>query len=104
MPKTLELIDSKSRLITAIAALFAGFAAAAGAVISAMPAEAQLSPAQSEKLTAIDKKVDYIVVLAQENKDRLDARSSFMNCTTRTIDQLVDKTGVKTRCMLEMAQ
>lgn len=101
--KAIEWFDAHSRRITAV---FSAMSAVGMVVVGYLAAQPQPAELPKEQLDAISKAIERserAIVLAQLNQSQLESRKQdFIPCVLRTMDRLLDETGVKPTCPLVM--
>lgn len=106
--RTLEIIEAKSKLVTAIGTSLAALLAGTAAFFSALPSQAQLPQTQMDVITNASKNAVNALALAESNRVRLAAveqtakqRRPILGCTVRSLDTLFrEHPGISRPCSL----
>ncbi|MDZ7588226.1 MAG: hypothetical protein U5J78_03365 [Parasphingorhabdus sp.] len=101
----IALIEAHAKLLTAIGVFLAALFSGGSLLVSAQPVEAHLSEKQAEMLAHAVRDSRIAIAQAERANRRLDDRGqNFIPCVLRTMDKLVDATGVRAACPLDMPE
>ena len=100
---TVEWFDAHSRRITALFSAASAIGMVVVGYLAAMPQPAELPKEQLDAISQAIAKSDRAIFLAELNQQQLDSRKQdFIPCVLRTMDRLLDETGVRPTCPLVM--
>lgn len=101
--ETIEWFDAHSRRITALFSCASAVGMVIVGFLAAAPRPAELPKTQLDAISAAISKSDRAYALALANQTQLDSRKKdFIPCVLRTVDRLLDETGVRPTCPLVM--
>ena len=99
----IDKIKALTALWKETAIVIAAIGGVASTFVSSQPTKAELPEEQLREIKEASQKANRALALSIENREKLDDRgNNFVPCAIRTLDRLLDATGVVPSCPLVM--